>query len=214
MEATAGAARRIVALGLAARTARAVVVALRGPAGAPTVVDRRELDLAAPGLPVQVYHAASGLAPAAAEDLVRRAHLAGLQAARAGVEAAVAELRASGYRVAGAGLVLASGRVPPDLRDVLASHALLHAAEGELVRDALADAVERCGLHLTAAPRRELGEQAAAALGLDPSTLAARVAGLGRPLGPPWRQEHKQAALVAWLALARASRPRRGASAR
>ena len=38
-------------------------------------------------------------------------------------------------------------------------------------------------------------------LKLAPDALRARIAGLGKPLGPPWGQDEKLAALAAWLVL-------------
>jgi len=192
----------LATLGFAARTGWAAMVALRGPLSDPQVIDRRRVQLATGGAPTQVYHAARELPPAAAEGLVAQAHEAARDAARKTMRGAVTELEQTGYRVIGAGLILASGRLPAALSDILASHALLHAAEGELFRDALADAAAAAGLAVTGVPGRSLYAQAAAALGLRGDEVAMRVTALGRPIGPPWRREHKEAALIAWLALA------------
>lgn len=178
------------------------MVALRGPASDPHVIDRRRVELATGEAPTQAYHAARELAPAAAEELVAHAHESARHAAREAMRGAVTELEKTGYRVIGAGLILASGRLPAALSDILVSHTLLHAAEGELFRDALADAAAAAGLAVTGAPRRSLYPQAAAVLRLSGDEVVMRVTALGRSLGPPWRREHKEAALIAWLALA------------
>jgi hypothetical protein len=86
----------------------------------------------------------------------------------------------------------------------------MHAAEGELSRDALAGALETFRLPVTATPRRLLSQHAAAVLGLSPDDTRTHLTALGKPLGPPWRQEHKEATLLAWLALVTA--PRRAVS--
>jgi hypothetical protein len=111
-------------------------------------------------------------------------------------------LHAEGYGLTRCGLVLASGRPLPDLPDILASHALIHTADGELFRAALLHACARCGLLSKAAKERELPDEASRALRLAPGTLSRRVADLGRPLGAPWSQDEKLASLIAWLALA------------
>lgn len=98
--------------------------------------------------------------------------------------------------MAACGLLLASGRPLPALEKVLASHALIHTAEGELFREALRAASRECGLPLAAVRERDLFARGAADLGI-PETLAE----MGRALGPPWRQDEKFAAIAAWLAL-------------
>jgi hypothetical protein len=52
---------------------------------------------------------------------------------------------------------------------------------------------------------RDLYAHGAAALELTPEELQSRLGELGRSVGPPWRQDEKMAALVAWLSLAGAS---------
>jgi hypothetical protein len=118
------------------------------------------------------------------------------------VRAAVAELRARGHEAVAGGLLLAGGRPLPGLRDVLASHALIHAAEGELFRDALRRASHRCGLRVAEVRERELEQRAARSLRRPVAELGRRLAEWGRALGPPWTLDEKRAALVAWLALA------------
>jgi hypothetical protein len=44
-------------------------------------------------------------------------------------------------------------------------------------------------------------EIAQQALGSERGELLRRLAELGRPLGPPWSQDEKFAALAAWLAI-------------
>jgi len=80
----------------------------------------------------------------------------------------------------------------------------MHAAEGELYRDALVHAGAACGLPVTGVPERDLDDRAAAALRLPVAELRRRVVELGRACGPPWAQDQKSAALVAWVALAAA----------
>jgi len=46
----------------------------------------------------------------------------------------VADLRGKGYRPVGSALLLASGRPLPKLETILASHALIHTADGEHFR--------------------------------------------------------------------------------
>jgi hypothetical protein len=191
-----------VTIGFRAHTGWAVAVALAGPATAPAVVDRRRLDLTDPGVPRQAFHVAADLDAAAAEELVELATRTAETLAERAVRGLVGELRSAGHEVAGAGVALGSGRQLGTLAQILASHAAMHAAEGELYREVLVHASATCALPVTGVPERDLYDRAAAALQVPVQDLRQRVADLGRPCGPPWAQDQKSAALVAWLALA------------
>ncbi|HEU4734280.1 MAG TPA: hypothetical protein VFT22_40590 [Kofleriaceae bacterium] len=189
------------ALGFRAHTGWAAVVALAGPADAPRVIDRRrieltdETDLEA----VQIYHAAAEQPLAKARWLVEAAHEATAARTRRSIEQLLASL---GVPVRCAGLVAGNARIPDALDKILASHALIHAAEGELFRGAIAGACAACKLPVTGFAGNALSDHARQALGLPPGKLRERLAALGRGLGPPWGQDQKESALVAWLALA------------
>ena len=98
-------------------------------------------------------------------------------------------------------MILGSGRSLPALEAILASHALLHTAEGEFYRQALVEAGAHCGLPVLGVKEREAYEQGAARLGLSVTQIENRIAALGRGIGPPWTQDQKYAALVGWMAL-------------
>jgi hypothetical protein len=115
----------------------------------------------------------------------------------------ISDLATKGFSIEGFGLLLASGRPLPALASVLASHALIHAADGEHFRDALAQAALRRGLPLTRIPERELYAAAAKRFRTTAGAIQARVQAAGKPLGPPWTADQKLAALIAWLALAK-----------
>jgi hypothetical protein len=194
------------ALGFRAHSGWAAAVALSGPASAPQVVDRRRLEIADAGDPdaKQPYHAAEALDRADAERLVRRCTQTSQRLARAAVGAMLTELRAAGHGVVGCGLLQGSGRALPDLAGILASHALIHTAEGQMFRDVLAEAGRHHDLPVIAVRERELMARCTADLGLPADKLMRRLAEMGRAIGPPWRQDEKLATLVAWLALAAA----------
>jgi hypothetical protein len=179
-------------------------VAVAGPLDSPVVLDRRRLELAEPSVPgsAQPFHAAEGRRMAQAEDIIKRCTAGARGLARAGLKAAVNELRAQGHSPVACGLLLAAGRALPDLAAILASHALIHTADGELYRDALTDGAGHCGLALLRVKERELLARAARVLKVREEALPPRLAQMGRTLGPPWRQDEKLAALVAWVALA------------
>jgi hypothetical protein len=101
-----------------------------------------------------------------------------------------------------AGLVAGNTQLPASLEKLLASHALIHAAEGEMFRAAIVAACKECKLPIAGFAGNALSDHARQTLGLSPSKLRDRLAALGAGLGPPWGQDQKEAALVAWMALA------------
>ena len=197
-------AKSPVALGFRAHSGWAALVAVAGPPRSPAVVDRRRIQMVDPGIrgAAQPYHSAAELDLKEAEQLVKRStDQVRLRALRA-VRETVDDLRKQGHDVVGCGILLSSGRTPTTLAATLASHALIHTAEGELFRQALAYAAEQCGLPVTAVKERELLASAVDRLGAPADQLQQRLAAWGRALGPPWRQDQKYAALAAWMALA------------
>jgi hypothetical protein len=174
-----------------------------GFARAPEVVDRRRIDMADNPEAKQPYHAAEELPlPKAAAVLERFARKAGERAA-AGLGAALEDLRGKGHDVVGMVILAASGRPLPPLESVLASHALIHTADGEHFRDALAFAGKQHRLPVLRIRERDLAAQAAKALGRSAPALEATVTAWGKPLGPPWTQDQKLSALAAWIGLLR-----------
>jgi hypothetical protein len=96
-------------------------------------------------------------------------------------------------------LLLASGRALPELEKILASHALIHTADGELFREALLHASARCGLIGFTIKDKELLNRAGQVLRAKPNELMRRVTELGREFGSPWSQDEKFATLAAWF---------------
>jgi hypothetical protein len=191
-------------LGFRAHSGWTALVALSVSKGAPCVLARQRIHLVETFTYRfrQPYHTAKRMPLDEA-----RAFIAGVQTqARSLAYRAVRELQeslhAQGYRLMRCGLVLASGRPLPNLPDILASHALIHTADGELFRDALLDACARCDLLSKTAKERELLNETSRVLRVTPSALTRRIADLGRPLGAPWSQDEKLASLIAWLSLA------------
>jgi hypothetical protein len=195
------------AIGLRAHSGWAALVAIGGSSESPCVLERRVIQLADPTIPgsKQPYHAAEPLEFEDAEKLVTRCLARTHRLAEDAVRATVDGLRTTGHSVNACGLVLASGRALPSLADILASHAMIHAAEGEMFRRALAQASEQCGLPVLGVKERELFSRAEKDLHFLSAGVERKLAKLGRSIGPPWRQDEKYAALVGWLALVSAS---------
>ena len=107
------------------------------------------------------------------------------------------------YKLAAAVLLLASGRALPEFEKILASHALIHTADGELFRESIRSACDQAKLPLKEIRERELLAATAERLKKRPRFLQRHVTALGKSIGPPWTQDEKLATLGAWLTLAR-----------
>jgi hypothetical protein len=195
-----------VGLGFRVHSGWAVVVAVKGPASSPAVVDRRRLELADPAVNVslQPFHAAAELSLAAAEQLIRKQADSTNALALRSLQQLTSDLYQQGYQAGGSCILMASGRALGTLESILSSHAMLHAAEGEFFREAIKHACETCGVPVTRIREREILSVGAATLGRPLEKIQHYMLELGRPLGPPWRQDEKLATLAGWLLLARA----------
>jgi hypothetical protein len=110
-------------------------------------------------------------------------------------------LRESGYQVKSVGILDSAGRKQNSLTSILASHALIHAAEGDHFRNALSTAAERAGLRVCRVQARALEDHAVRGLSLPLRRVLDTVNDLGRQVGPPWGADQKKAALLAWILL-------------
>jgi hypothetical protein len=180
------------------------VVAVGGSRDAPQVLSRTRIELADPEDPesIQPYHSASELDMAAAGTFIRRCAAATKKMARIAVRDIVAQLQGDGHRVVACGNLLGSGHSPATLAAALASHPMLHTAEGEFYRNALDDASRHQGLKVVGIREKEIIELGSAMFGIAPDKLRRALTELGKPFGSPWRQDEKLATLAAWLALA------------
>jgi hypothetical protein len=177
------------ALGFCSRTGSAEAVAVDVRAGAVALVGRWSVDLLDGRAPGQVFHVAQPLPAGRAEALVRRT----IETVTAIATGRLDELLRGIGGVAAVAVVVGDFPVPDALPKILASHALMHAAEGRLYRDALLDAAAACGVRGVEVPRT-------LAAGRLVGDLAAHVATLGVSAGRPWRKEHKLAAVAALAA--------------
>jgi hypothetical protein len=189
-------------IGFREHTGWAAMVVVGGPVATPTVLVRRRVELFRDDLPGAVFHAAAGLESRDARDLVARVKRAARSAAAREMGAVVAELRKSRYEVVAAGIPVGGETLRSPVAEILASHAKVHAAEGELYREALAHGADRRGIPVVEFGRRELVDRATVALGVSRAELTATLADLGRTVGAPWRSDQKDAATAALLALA------------
>jgi len=192
------------ALGFRVHSGWAAAVAVALEKGAPAVLARERVHLVETFTYEfrQPYHTALKLPTEEGRAFVSRMRGEARRLALHAIRDAQTRLEARGYELARRGLLLASGRALPRLEQILASHALIHTADGELFREALLHASARCGIEAMKVKDKELLGAASAGLHLTASELQSRVKELGRGMGAPWSQDEKFAALVAWLALA------------
>ena len=183
------------ALGFRAHSGWAAMAAVAGSLEAPLVILRRRVELADRRVSgsVQPYHAAKEMHPNDAEAFINSCARDAKAKAEAALRKVIFELDGKGAHLVGACVLSGSGRLPADLAAALASHPMIHTAEGEFFRDALRKACESCSLPVSRIREKEL-------LPLEP-----RVSGLGKTLGPPWRKDEKLCAIAGWMVLTRAA---------
>ncbi|MFL6205414.1 MAG: hypothetical protein ACJ739_08680 [Acidimicrobiales bacterium] len=188
-----------IGAGFAIHTGWAAAVLVGGDGHGPVVVDRRRVTLCPDALPRQVYHAAQDLPPAKAALLVREVHDA-VDALTPLVIDELAHVASSHGELVAVG-VTGFPRDVPVLEKVLASHALLHLAEGELYRGAICDAAADRGLTVVPVHPKDGIAEAAHALGVAPDAFAQRLTALRGDLGPPWQADHRVATAAGLAAL-------------
>jgi hypothetical protein len=192
------------ALGFRAHSGWTALVALYVSKGSPLILARERVHLVETFTYEfrQPYHSAEKMLLGQARDFIERVRNEARRLAHRAIHGLQSDLQKRGIALKSCGLLLASGRPLPGLEKILASHALIHNADGELFREALLHASARCGLPVLSVKERELLDRAEQTLRLKPMDLTRRVTELGRPLGPPWSQDEKFSTLVGWLALA------------
>jgi hypothetical protein len=192
------------AIGLRAHSGWAALVAVvEAPRGI-EVVERRRIEIADPAIPGsrQPYHEAEGLSVQKAARLLDRCERGAGRLAQEAFGEVLEGLAREGRKPRACGLLLSSGRPLPALEAILASHALIHTADGEHFRAALSRASESFRVPVVPIREKEVWDRASAELGVARGVLERRIREMGRALGPPWTQDQKLATLAAWFALA------------
>ena len=149
----------------------------------------------------QPYHSAKKGPPSEARSIISHVRADARRLAYQAIHSVQTRLQEQNYELKRCGLLLASGRPLPALPQILSSHALIHTADGELFREALIHASQRCGFKMFTTKESVLLETASHTLHLQPDELVRRLTDLGSGLGSPWTRDEKFAALVAWLSL-------------
>lgn len=194
------------AIGFRVHSGWAAAVVVCGPLDAPVIVDRRKIQLVKIFTYAyrQPYHTAKQMPRPDASKFIRDVQSDAKRLAVSALRSFQADVGLSDFKIVRSALLLASGRALPALESILASHALIHTADGELFRESLRAACRVCDLPLTGIKEEDLfAANSLKALGVQPAALKVRLGALGKPLGPPWGQDEKLAALAAWLTVAR-----------
>lgn len=198
-------------VGFASHSGWTALVVIGGTAGKPLVLARQRLELADVNLPGsrQPYHAIEALPLSEARERLATHQASSARLAAAAIRTLAQTARATGVELRSAGILDSSGRTGGTLEAILGSHALIHTADGNHFREALASGCAAQGLPVSRVRQRDLAARASRELKRSPEELRARVAQLGRAAGAPWGADQKGAALLAWLLLARASKAAR-----
>lgn len=184
------------------------LVAVSNNAGIVEVLERRRVEVIAPGTlgAKQPYHFAVRFELPEAEKFLENCFAVSQRLALAAVRDVIDQLHGRQYRVVGSAVVLASGRALPALEKILASHPLIHTAEGEFFRAIFSKACEGLDLSVSGFRERDLEECVRTTFGKTATRVLRQISTLGRSLGPPWTTDQKTAALAASLVLARKQR--------
>ncbi len=197
----------LAGIGLRAKTGRAVVVVLVGPATSPLVWKRSLIDLVDPKIPAtsQPYHEVMELrwpdALVAVQPLVKAIE----NVATNRMAELASAICSAGFTVRGVGIVGSGDR---KLEKIGNPHIRAHAAEGVLFRSVLESAAKGNELDEHFFTEKELDQLAISQLHLEAATLKHKLLDLGRAVGPPWRTDERIAATAAWLALTANKRSR------
>ena len=149
-----------VALGFRCHSGWAAVVGVSRSGDAIEVIDRRRIELADSSIrgSVQPYHTAEEMDLNPARAYITRCINSTRGLAYRALKQMIDEHRQTGRKIAGCGMLLASGKPLPGLASILASHALIHTAEGELYREAIVQTSNRLKIPVTTIKERELFE--------------------------------------------------------
>jgi hypothetical protein len=146
-------------------------------------------------------HAAKELKQEEAAGYVKGSVARAQRLATGAVREAAKRCDEAGHELSGCAVLVGTGMPDWTTEQILAVHARMHKAEGEMFRAVLVEAVRACGLELTTLPDKTAMDAAARQLGITRARLDTRLAALGREAGPPWSKYQKEAAAAALVVL-------------
>jgi len=174
------------AIGLRAKTGRAIAVVIAAEGGAPVFVWRDELRLVPAEATIGPYHEVMELPWAEALVAVRPLEQEIESIAVGALRDVVAAMRAQKIAIRAVGVV---GSAPRDIARIGNPHIRAHAAEGILFRRVLELAAKRLKLRCSGFVEADV----------DPDIARP----LARAAGRPWRTDERLAAAAAWKLIAR-----------
>jgi hypothetical protein len=191
-----------LALGVARHNGWAWFVTVASRGSDFEVVDRRRVEFIDDDQPKQPYHhEALRISPSDAKRLLDGVHDSVRRCTARALSETLGALGAHGE----VDVLAVDGPprrpVPDDLEEILASHQIVHTADGEMYRSILVAEAIAAGLGVFEAPRGKAFSIAADALGQTAMQVEALTGDLGKPLGTPWRKEHRTATAIAITAL-------------
>ncbi|MBV9271494.1 MAG: hypothetical protein JO165_10385 [Candidatus Eremiobacteraeota bacterium] len=195
----------IAAIGFKVHTGWATFVAMGRALDSLKVSTRGRAELLPPdkSIPRFVYHEASQMSDARAADLVARAVRASHACASTAISDIIEDLRSNNIAVRTCAVITGASEAKTGLglEAILKSHALIHASEGRLFRDAIVNACFERALEVLAVPERDAWARAATAWKCSEDALRGRIGALRATVGPPWGADEKAAAAAALVAL-------------
>jgi hypothetical protein len=202
--ATHTAAIDTAAIGFSPHSGWAAMVVLCGTAAAPELLARSRVQLIDDHDPEskQPYHAVEFLCVEEATGRLDGYLAVATRLAYDCIRAQSEQLKGRGMAVKFVGIIDSSSRKQISLPSILASHALIHAADGDHFRNALFVAAEQCRLRVSRIPARMLEAHAGTSLRRPVEQILETVNKLALGKGPPWGADQKKAALLAWSLLA------------
>jgi hypothetical protein len=190
----------LVAIGLRAKTARAIAVVVAGSPDAPVILAKTEIKLVDAKIPAtaQPYHEVMDLPWEQSQRAVQKSARAIESVATKALAKLVKEQASNGRRVCSVGIVGAKDR---ELSRIGNPHIRAHAAEGVLFRQVLDHAARANGLAFRTLPEREFPQLLKDELGSKADSMRKKLDEAARALSPPWRADEKLAAAAGWLVL-------------
>jgi hypothetical protein len=197
-------AAHTAAIGFSPHSGWAAMVVLGGNAAAPELLVRSRVQLIDDQDPEskQPYHAVEFLCVEEATGRLDGYMAVAARLAHDSIRAQCQQLRGRGIVIKSVGIIDSSSRKQVSLASILASHALIHAADGDHFRNALFVAAEQCRLQVCRIPAKDLEAHAAKCLRRPVNRMLSTVQNLGQGQGAPWGADQKKAALLAWTLLA------------
>jgi hypothetical protein len=193
------------AIGVSVHSGWGAVVAIAGERGMEEILLRRRvviIDSKIAGSAQPYHYVAKMDISAADKHLTRRASVSEQLAFKSLTQLST-ELAQINFVPKAAVILLSSARPLPDLKATLASHSLIHTAEGEFFRQAFRSAFNKLKIPVTGIRTRDLNDSAVQAFGKAAPAMQKRIDGMGRTIGPPWTKDEKTAALAAAIVLSR-----------